>query len=189
MAAPGADLGLPAAGGARLGLHSGGAFGRRWGKADLQQARRKLAALEKGSPAPPQIFSEAEVNACLAADLNARLKVGTFKLQAIHVQLKPNAVVISALANCEPTLPGGLKPGSLDFSYRVTGVPQMGADGFSFEIARGMIGHLPLPGSLARAILPQLQAHFKELGRNYPAINAIKRLELADGQITVSSGK
>jgi hypothetical protein len=34
-----------------------------------------------------------------------------------------------------------------------------------------------------------LQAHFKELGRNYPAINAIKRLELADGQITVSSGK
>lgn len=162
---------------------------RPWTKADLQQARRKLALLEKGTPLPPQVFSESEVNACLAADLNATRKSGAFKLKTIRVQLKPDATVLVVTATWAPTLAGGVRPGSFDIVYGITGVPEIGADGFRFAVSRGMIGHLPLPGPLALALAPQVKAYFRALRQNYPALGAVRRLELEEGKVTVFLGK
>ncbi len=154
-------------------------------KGDLQQARRKIALLEKGGGVPPQVFTESEVNACLAADLNTRRKSGAFQLQSVRVQLKPNAVVLSVAATLSPVLAGGVKLGSFDLTYGMTGVPKIGEAGSSFSVSRGMIGHLPLPGPLALMLAPQITAYFKGLRWNYPVIGVIQRFELEDGKVTV----
>ncbi len=153
--------------------------------ADLRQARRKIALLEKGADALPQVFTESELNACLAVDLNSRQQSGMCQLQSVRVQLKPHAVVLAVAATFNPVLLGGVKMGSFNVTYGITGVPKIGQDGCSFSVARGMIGHLPLPGPLVLMIAPQVATYFKGLRRNYPLIGGIRRFELEDGKVSI----
>ncbi len=157
-------------------------------KVELQQARRKLALLEKGTAAPPQCFTEAEVNACLAADLKSLRQSGAFKLSSLRVQLKPSAVIVWARMTWDPPPAEGIKMGSLAATYGITGVPLFGEQGFRFIVARGRLGHLPLPGPLSCVTEPLIKAHFSGLRQNYPALGAVRRLELEDGKITLFAG-
>lgn len=156
---------------------------------DLQQARRKLAMMEKGIPMSAQVFTESEVNACLAVDLEARRKTDAFELRSVHVKLKPNAVVLSATATWAPTLAGGVRIGPFDITYGMTGVPEIGDEGFHFAVSGGMIGHLPLPGPLSLVVAPQIKAYFRSLRRNYPVMGAVQRFELEEGKVTVFLAK
>ncbi len=158
-------------------------------RGDLQQARRKLALLEKGALAPPQGFTEAEVNACLMADLSAAQQPGAFQLQSVQARLKPNAVVLSARAAWSPVLAGGVRAGSLDISYVITAAPRVGEQGLEFQVLRGRVGRLPLPGPLVWVAAPDLRAYFRGLRRNYPALGAVKRLALEEGKATLYVGK
>lgn len=154
--------------------------------ADLQQARRKMALMERVGACPPQVFSESEVNACLAAAIDINRKSGAFRMRSIKVAVKPNAILLSVAADWEPMM-GGVRIGPLAVSYGMTGVPEMTPGGFHFAVSRGMMGHLPLPGPLGLMIAPQIRAHFKGLKQDYPVINTIKRFELEEGKITVFS--
>ena len=154
-------------------------------KAELQQARRKLALLEKGVAPLPQCFTEAEVNACLAANLGAQHQSGAVKLRSIRVQLKPSAVIVLARTTWDPPLAGGVKMGSIAITYGITGVPEFGEQGFRFTISRGRLGYLPLPGPWSLVMTPLVKAHFSGLRQNYPALGAVRRLELEDGKITL----
>jgi len=151
---------------------------------DWQQARRKIALIEQGGIVSPQIFSESELNACLAA-LETRWRSGTFELRSVHVKLKPNAVVLFVVASWEPLLAGGIRLGPFQITHRIIGVPEIGATGFHFAVSRSMIGHLPLPGPLGLMLVPQIKAYFRMVRHNYPVVDALKRLEMANGKIIV----
>lgn len=161
-----------------------------WTKGDLQQARRKLDLMQQDRTAPPQVFTEAELNACLAADLKLKKKRPgeTLTPRDIRLRLKPNAAVVAVRAGWEPALPGGVKLGAVDITYGMTGVPRIGQDGFEFAVSRGRIGQLPLPGPLLPAVAPRLVGCFAELRRNYPVLGAVNRVELEEGKVTVFLG-
>lgn len=160
---------------------------RRGTSVDLQQARRKMAVMERGVVYPPQVFTESELNACLVAAMEIKRKSGAFRIRSVQVAVKPNAILLSVTAAWEPIAVGDVRNGLLDITYGITGVPEMTPAGFHFAVSRGMIGHLPLPGPLGLMIAPQIKTHFKGLKQDYPVIDAIKRFELEDGKITVFS--
>ena len=154
--------------------------------ADLQQARRKMALMERGGAYPPQVFSEVELNACLAAAMEIK-RSGAFRIRTVQVEVKPNAILLSVAAAWKPIAARGVRIGSLDITYRITGVPEITSTGFHFAVSRSMIGHFPVPGSLGLMLAPQIKTHFKGLSKDYPAVGTIKRFDLEDGKITVFS--
>jgi hypothetical protein len=162
---------------------------RRGTPADLQQARRKLAMMESGAPMSSHVFTEAEVNAGLAVNLNGKRNADTYEIRSVQATLKPNAVVLAVTASWSPVLPNGVKGGQYDITYDITGVPALGADGFRFQVSRGMIGHLPLPGPVSLAFAPQVKAYFKGLRLNYPMLDAVQRFELEEGRIILFLAK
>jgi len=160
---------------------------KRGTSADLQQARRKMALMERSDAFPSQVFTESELNACLAAAMEIKRKSGAFRMRSVQVDVKPNAILLSVAATWEPIAAGGVRIGTLDVTYGITGVPEITPAGFHFAVSRGMIGHLPSPGPLGIMIAPQIKAHFKGLRQDYPVVGAIKRFELEDGKIIVFS--
>ncbi len=158
---------------------------QRTSSADLQQAHRKIALLERGGAVLPMVFSEAEVNACLARALQAQRKTRGASLRSVQAQLKPNAIVLSMVTTRKLPAAAGGRPKQLDISYAVTGVPEIGPEGFRFIVYRGMIGHLPLPGPFGRVLIWSAKDYFRSLRQNYPLLSDFKRLELEQGKITV----
>jgi len=97
--------------------------------------------------------------------------------------------VLLVVASWEPLSEGGVRLGPFPLTYGITGVPEIGNKGFHFAVSRSMIGHLPLPGPWGLMLVPQIKAYFKRVRQDYPVVNAIRRLELENGKITMYIGK
>ena len=151
--------------------------------ADQQQARRKIAQLEQGTRGRPQVFSEAELNASLAAALPRLRQRETFRVSAVQVQIRPNALVLAVSAIWRPAWIGDRPP--LRMTYAITGIPQWEQAGRRFVVQRGMLGHLFLPGPMGLLIAPIIKRCFQELQSAYPAAHTIRHLELEGGRLTV----
>lgn len=152
---------------------------------DLQQARRKIALMKQCGNIPPQVFSESELNACLAATLKTHRRPDTFLIQSIRMKVKPNAVVLSVMSLWRPRSAGGVRMGPFQITYGIIGVPEIGDRGFHFAVSRSMIGHLPLPGPLGLMLAPRIKTYFRELRQDHPIVDAFRQLELENGKITV----
>ncbi|MFH1477556.1 MAG: zinc ribbon domain-containing protein [Verrucomicrobiota bacterium] len=172
--------------------------GRKGTEADARQAHRKILLLEKGLSPASQLFNEREINAYL--DLLLRRVhpprtpgLWTTVPQAVEVDIRPNAIMISTVSVWGPVTVGFLKLGPWRVTSRITVVPERGSNGLAthhsglrWTIRSGRIGHLPLPGPASApataALRPLMGLSFRERA----LLANVKHLELEEGQAAVT---
>lgn len=162
-------------------------------KDDFNQARRKIALIERGVSSAPQVFTEKEINVCLAFILQGVKKSeGSLwipQVQSVAATVRPNAVIIAVNGSWGPVALGSVNLGPLPMSYQVSGMPGKDAGVFSFMIQSGKFGHLPLPGPAGRLLVAPLLSVFQGLYKEQAFLNKLNGFELDKGQITVSVNK
>ncbi len=137
--------------------------------------QRKLlrfeSALEQGTRHRGEL-SEAQLNAYfdyVLSEADGGAVGGVImRLARINVSFTPEGFVVLISA----------KWGPVRLSYELTGIPQVSADGFSVEVLRVRLGHLPLSGMLGRRVAGQMAATFGGMERERAVLDHLSEFTL-----------
>lgn len=129
-----------------------------------------------------EVFSDAEVNAFLAETLKKDASAGTsagyrLGIEDIRLTFTSADFVVLVLA----------KWGPVALSYEITGVPELGGNGFSVRVRNARLGHLPMPGPAGDWMLDRVAGIFQRMDRERAILNNASRLDLIEGRIWVAT--
>lgn len=153
------------------------------GPAARQSFQGKLMAL-RGGGAVRQSFEEAEINAGLAAALgrfHAPASPWTPRLHIVRVSIRPNGLIAAYQSSWGPFPVRHWLIGPFGFSGRLIYAyhPPTG-----FSLRRAWLGHVALPGPLARLAVWPVRPFGKAVQAQLVPGRAF-RLDMADGAIAV----
>ncbi len=157
---------------------------------DYLEARRKFALMTGTNKLTVQVFSEAEVNACLAKGIKmAGIRPDRGILRRWHysagVVLMPDYMVLCVVGQLESVEVRSVDLG-LKFSYELAMLPGVEEDGIVFSVRSGKLGHLPLPRLAARLLVPQATALFSEMKDECPWLTKVITVQLDEGRVTLA---
>ena len=107
-----------------------------------------------------EVFSDAEVNAYLADVLKKDAAAGKSDgyrvgIEDIRISFSSTDFVVLVLA----------KWGPVALSYEITGVPELGGQGFTVQLKQARLGHLPMPGPAGDWMLGRVAGIFQRMDR------------------------
>lgn len=128
-----------------------------------------------------ETFSDLEINAWLServAKLTSAEAGSGFQLQEVNVALKKGLVVVNTR----------LARSAIDLTFEVEGKPRVTANsGFEFEVTGVRIGHVPMPSFAHAHFADSALNVFSELREQKELLNKMKRLEVTDSQVIMST--
>lgn len=129
-----------------------------------------------------EVFSDGEVNAYLADVLKKDAKAGKSDgyrvgIEDIRLSFSSTDFVVLVLA----------KWGPVALSYEITGLPELGEQGFSVQVKKARLGHLPMPGPAGDWMLSRVAGIFQRMDRERTILNHSSRLDLIEGRMRVAT--
>ncbi|MBI3986197.1 MAG: hypothetical protein HY343_04730 [Lentisphaerae bacterium] len=160
--------------------------------ADAQSAHKKIGLLRQGGGRQKGhvIFSEAEVNAYLKYILS-ELKKNPGKgrelanVKSMELDVKPDGIVFQAVRDMSGLEIGSFKP-DFGMTYQVVGVLELTEEGMAFQLRRGAIGHLPLPGPAGQLVMTKIRPLFQLSEHDRSFLDKLGGIELGDAEIMVT---
>ncbi len=130
-----------------------------------------------------EVMSESQVNAYFAQVVSNTLVLATEKqfmeqvIRQINVTFTPDSFTVLILTEWGP----------FQLSHELKGVPVVGENGFSVELAGARLGHLPLPVMIRERMSHRVMAVFRDMSREHDVLNKLKSFALGDKRIFVST--
>ena len=157
-----------------------------------QAALGKLTRLDATTVSLTHEFSEKEANVLVARYLSGQQKGNPEHIRgvsSIELQLEPNAIRATAYASIGPWHFGTFSLGPFPITYSVVAVPVREGNAIRFDVRRGGIGHLPLPGPLSKPAADKLGEIFSKATRYQTLFNKTSAIELQKGAVKISIKK
>ena len=157
-----------------------------------QAALGKLTRLDSTTVSLTHEFSEKEANVLLARYLSGQQKANALHVRGVHsieLQFEPNAVRATAFASIGPWHFGTFSLGPFPLTYSVLAVPIVEGGIMRFDVRRGAIGHLPLPGPLGKPAADKLGEIFSKASRYQTLFNKASSIELQKGTVKIGIKK
>ncbi len=152
----------------------------------------KLARLDSTAVSLALEFSEKEANVLAAGYLAGQKRSGVrhvMDIKSVEIVLDPNAVRATAFASIGPWSFGSYSLGPFPITYSVLAVPIKEDKAVRFDVRRGAIGHLPLPGPLGKPAAKKFEQIFSKAGRYKNLLNKADAIELQKGAVTIKIKK
>lgn len=157
-----------------------------------QAALGKLTRMDSATVSLAQEFSEKEANVLVARYLSGQQKgsgMNAKGVNSVEIQFEPNAIRATAYASIGPWHFGTFSVGPFPITYSVVTVPVKEGNVVRFDIRRGAIGHLPLPGPLSKPAADKLSLIFSKATRYRTLFNKTSAIELQKGAVKITTNK
>jgi hypothetical protein len=160
------------------------------GRDDYSTACKKLRILQSIPSRKVQTLTEGEINAYMEASVaragkTDKSSIVPARIRKIRLSLSRNIMTVQVARTLGPFALGPIKLGSLDSTYRLSGVPVAARDGFEFRVLSGARGQLPLPGFCCGSCVSELERFFSELEREKTFLDDVETFEIDNGMLSV----
>jgi len=152
----------------------------------------KLTRLNSAAVTMAHEFSEKEANVLAAGYMEGLKRSGDRNVsgvKSIEIQLEPNAVRATAFASVGPWHFGTYTLGPFPITYSVLAVPVKEGKAVRFDVRRGAVGHLPLPGPIGKPVAGKFELIFSKASRYKNLFNKADTIELKKGAVTIGIKK